>query len=125
MDYEEYEYQAFRHEIDLHNRCCAGRLWCIRDICGIICVILTWFLIMYAEFVVMCVMLLPSPYPIYSIVNMIIFNMGSFLAIASHIRTMCTDPVHIFFHSFYFVRSLSLIVDFLRGLFRKAMLRKI
>lgn len=92
-DYSDYEYSAFRHEIDMHNRCCGGRLWCIRDICGIICVILTWFLIFYAEFVVMFVMLLPSPYPLYTFINTVLFNLGSFLALASHIRTMCTDPV--------------------------------
>ncbi|XP_018569206.1 palmitoyltransferase ZDHHC3 [Anoplophora glabripennis] len=88
----EYEYGSFRKESDFHNRCCGGMLWCIRDICGIICAILTWLLILYAEFVVMSVILIPSPYPIYSIVNMIIFQMCAFLAITSHVKTMFTDP---------------------------------
>jgi hypothetical protein len=50
-------------------------------------------LILYAEFVVMAVMLIPSPYPIYSYFNMIIFNMGAFLAFASHLKSMFSDPV--------------------------------
>jgi hypothetical protein len=88
----EYEYTSFRKEIDFHNRCCGGLLWCIRDICGIICAILTWLLILYAEFVVMSVILIPSPYPFYSIINIIIFQFCAFLAFSSHLKTMFTDP---------------------------------
>lgn len=89
----EYEYTSFRKEVDMHNKCCGGMFWCIRDICGIICAILTWLLILYAEFVVMRVILLPSPYSFYSIVNMGLFQLVAFLACASHFRTMFTDPV--------------------------------
>lgn len=88
----EYEYSVFRKEVDLHNKCCGGMFWCIRDICGIICAILTWLLILYAEFVVMTVILIPSPYPIYSVINMILFQTLAFMAFASHLRTMFTDP---------------------------------
>lgn len=92
----EYEYTAFRKEIDVHNRCCGGKMWCIRDICGIICAIMTWLLILYAEFVVMNVILLPTTYPIYSVINIVLFQACAFLAFASHLRTMFTDPVSIF-----------------------------
>lgn len=91
----QYDYTDFRKEIDMHNKCCGGLFWCIRDICGIICAILTWLLILYAEFVVMSVILIPSPYLFYSIINMVIFQMCAFLAFASHLRTMFTDPVSI------------------------------
>lgn len=64
-----------------------------QDICGIICAVMTWLLILYAEFVVMIVIILPNPYPVYSTINMIIFNLLAFLAYASHIRTMFSDPV--------------------------------
>lgn len=66
-----------------------------QDICGIICAVLTWLLILYAEFVVMMVMLLPgvSTYPVYSYINIFIFQSLAFLAFASHLRTMFTDPV--------------------------------
>ncbi|XP_055311871.1 palmitoyltransferase ZDHHC3 [Sitodiplosis mosellana] len=87
----DYEYKLFYGK-DMHNRCCGGRAWCVQDICGIICAVMTWLLILYAEFVVMVVIILPSPYPVYSTINMIIFNMLAFLAYASHIRTMFSDP---------------------------------
>lgn len=41
----------------------------------------------------MAVIILPSPYPYYSTINMVIFNVLAFLAYASHIRTMFSDPV--------------------------------
>lgn len=78
---------------DPHNRCCGGRAWCVKDICGIFCAVLTWLLILFAEFVVMRVILLPSPHPVFSTVNTIIFQLLAFLAFASHIRTMLSDPV--------------------------------
>lgn len=89
----EYDYNSFRRESDFHNKCCGGMFWCIRDICGIICAILTWLLISYAEFVVMSVILYPSPNTIYSVINTIIFQTCAFLAFASHLKTMFTDPV--------------------------------
>lgn len=53
---------------------------------------MTWLLIAYAEFVVMKVMLLQSPYPIYKYINMFIFNLLTFLAISSHLKSMFSDP---------------------------------
>lgn len=89
----EYEYTLFHQERDMHNKCCGGMFWCIRDICGIICAILTWMLILYAEFVVMTVILIPSQYPVYSVINMVVFQICAFLAFTSHLKTMFTDPV--------------------------------
>lgn len=77
---------------DLHNRCC-GSVWCVKDICGLICAVMTWLLILYADFVVLFVILLPGPYPIYSFVNIIIYGMLTVLAVVSHVRAMLTDPV--------------------------------
>lgn len=77
---------------DMHNRCLGGRAWCVKDICGIVCAILTWMLILFAEFVVMRVILLPSPNVIFRAVNIIIFQSFAFLAFASHVRTMLSDP---------------------------------
>lgn len=67
-------------------------MWFIRDACGIVCAIITWLLVLYAEFVVLFVMLLPSKNLMYSIVNGTLFNTLAFLALASHLRAMCTDP---------------------------------
>lgn len=77
---------------DNSNRCCGGRWWFVHDICGIICAVVTWFLVLYAEYVVVFVILLPGPYPYYSAVNLVIFQALAFLAVSSHIRTMLTDP---------------------------------
>ncbi|XP_073342027.1 palmitoyltransferase ZDHHC3-A isoform X2 [Pagrus major] len=70
----------------------ASAMWFIRDACGIMCAVITWLLVFYAEFVVLFVMLLPSKNLTYSIVNGTLFNFLAFLALASHLRAMCTDP---------------------------------
>ncbi|XP_037045950.1 palmitoyltransferase ZDHHC3 [Bradysia coprophila] len=87
----DFEYVSL-YQRDMHNKCCNGRAWCVKDICGIICAAMTWFLIFFAEFVVMAVILLPSQYPVYKTINSVIFNILSFLAISSHLRTMFSDP---------------------------------
>ncbi|KAK9880854.1 hypothetical protein WA026_013179 [Henosepilachna vigintioctopunctata] len=87
----DYQYLTVKKE-DFHNKCCGGNIWCIKDICGIICAALTWLLIFYAEFVVMSVILIPTPYSFYSISNTIIFQTLAFLAFTSHLKTMFTDP---------------------------------
>lgn len=81
--------------VDMHNRSCSGRFWLIKDICGIICAIMTYFLIMYASFVVYFVILIPAikVHPLYSVFNMALFLLLSSLAFLSHLRTMLTDPV--------------------------------
>uniref|UniRef100_A0AC11CUD6 Zinc finger DHHC-type palmitoyltransferase 3 n=1 Tax=Ovis aries TaxID=9940 RepID=A0AC11CUD6_SHEEP len=71
----------------------AGAMWFIRDGCGIACAIVTWFLVLYAEFVVLFVMLIPSRDYVYSVINGLVFNLLAFLALASHCRAMLTDPV--------------------------------
>ena len=70
-----------------------NNLWCVKDICGIICVVLTWLLVLYAEYVVMFVMLIPSPNPYYGLANAILFNFLAFMALASHSKAMLSDPV--------------------------------
>lgn len=77
---------------DKNNRCCDNKYWCIRDCCGMVCVFFTWGLIFYAEFVVLRVILLPEIASVYSVLNFIIFQAFAGLAIASHTRTMLTDP---------------------------------
>lgn len=78
---------------DVITSSAASAMWFIRDACGIVCAIITWMLVLYAEFVVLLVMLLPSKNLTYSIVNGTLFNILAFLALASHLRAMCTDPV--------------------------------
>ncbi|XP_067854221.1 palmitoyltransferase ZDHHC7 [Heptranchias perlo] len=68
------------------------RFWFIRDGCGMVCAIITWLLVFYADFVVTFVMLLPSKDYWYSLINGIVFNSLAVLALSSHLRTMVTDP---------------------------------
>uniref|UniRef100_A0A8C4WYN6 Palmitoyltransferase n=1 Tax=Eptatretus burgeri TaxID=7764 RepID=A0A8C4WYN6_EPTBU len=65
--------------------------WFILDCCGLTCAVITWMLMLYAEFVVLFVLLLPSSLW-YGLTNGILFNSLVFLAISSHLRTMLTDP---------------------------------
>ncbi|XP_040021878.2 palmitoyltransferase ZDHHC3-A isoform X2 [Gasterosteus aculeatus] len=77
---------------DVITSSAASAMWFIRDACGIVCALITWLLVLYADFVVLFVMLLPSKNLTYSIVNGTLFNILAFLALASHLRAMCTDP---------------------------------
>uniref|UniRef100_A0A8C0GCP1 Palmitoyltransferase n=1 Tax=Chelonoidis abingdonii TaxID=106734 RepID=A0A8C0GCP1_CHEAB len=70
----------------------ADRVWFIRDGCGMVCAVMTWFLVVYADFVVTFVMLLPSKDFWYSVINGVLFNCLAVLALSSHLRTMLTDP---------------------------------
>lgn len=95
----DYDYQRLQRSPDVgfHSNIMVEkqhkRYWFVKDVCGIICAVMTWFLILFAEFVVMSVILLPSPFPVYRYINMVIFNILSFMATASHMRTMFSDPV--------------------------------
>lgn len=70
----------------------AKQLWFIRDCCGMVCAFITWSLVFFADFVVTFVMLLPSRSFWYAVVNGVVFNSLAVLALASHLRTMLSDP---------------------------------
>jgi len=74
-----------------------SRLWFVKDVCGVVCAVFTWLLIVYAEFVVVIVILLPSRDSVYSIINATVFHFFTVMAVASHLRTMLTDPVRLAF----------------------------
>ncbi|XP_015709633.1 palmitoyltransferase ZDHHC3 isoform X2 [Coturnix japonica] len=74
------------------SRASLGTMWFIRDGCGMVCAIMTWLLVVYADFVVLLVMLVPSRDYVYSVINGTLFNTLAFLALASHFRAMLTDP---------------------------------
>ena len=78
-------------EASSHSR--AKQLWFIRDCCGMVCAFITWLLVFFADFVVTFVMLLPSRSFWYAVINGVVFNSLAVLALASHLRTMLTDPV--------------------------------
>ncbi|MGH0127576.1 UNVERIFIED_CONTAM: hypothetical protein FKN15_033185 [Acipenser sinensis] len=68
------------------------QIWFIRDGCGLVCAFITWFLVLYADFVVTFVMLLPSKNFWFALINGVAFNFLAVLALTSHLRTMLTDP---------------------------------
>ncbi|XP_064872373.1 palmitoyltransferase ZDHHC7-like [Oncorhynchus nerka] len=67
-------------------------LWFIQDSCGIVCGVVTWLLVLYADFVVNLVMLLPNKSLWYSVINGALFNFLVVMALASHLRAMLSDP---------------------------------
>lgn len=94
-----------------NNTCMSGRYWCVSDCCGIVCVVVTWLLVAYAEFVVTMVILGPqvrtstgrivghveddqetTSWSLYGVVNLALFQAFAILALSSHTRTMLTDP---------------------------------
>lgn len=66
---------------------------------------------LYAEYVVVFVILLPSPHPYYSAVNFVIFQALAFLAITSHLRAMFSDPVRIFYLFIFSFNSIFIVVN--------------
>ena len=69
-------------------------LWFVKDICGIVCAVITWILVLYAQFVVGIVMIFPilESSPLYGCLNFILFNTLACLALTSHFKSMTTDP---------------------------------
>lgn len=70
------------------------KLWFIKDGCGVFCAGITWGLVFYAQFVVCAVLIIPnvSKSAVYSTLNGLLFNALAFLALASHFKSMTTDP---------------------------------
>ncbi|ESO05783.1 hypothetical protein HELRODRAFT_77555 [Helobdella robusta] len=66
--------------------------WFVKDGCGIVCATFTWILIIYAQFVVITVLLHPSPYTNHALFNGVLFEILSTLAMVSHFRAMFSDP---------------------------------
>ena len=78
----------------------SAQRWFVWDPCGIVCAVVTYMLIMYGELVVL--MVLAPPFPtIGTGINVIIFTTLAFLAVASHVKAMCTDPVSSSVFTFY------------------------
>lgn len=72
---------------------CCGRKWCVSDPCGIVCAVITWLLIMYSQFVVFLVLLHSlEEHWLHTGINFVVFEFLTALAVASHVKTMLTDP---------------------------------
>ncbi|TYZ68840.1 hypothetical protein PybrP1_011541 [[Pythium] brassicae (nom. inval.)] len=69
------------------------RLWCNKDPCGLICAALSWLLVLYAECVVVGVVIYPwMGFSLQGIANIGAFTAICFLALVSHGKAMLTDP---------------------------------
>ena len=81
------------------SKCC-NFSWFVNDGVGIGCAVFTYLLIAYGEFVVVFVMLLPEVISAaaFGIFHAIAFTFFSCLAVISHSRSMCSDPVSSLHH---------------------------
>ena len=103
-DYEDYNEDSDEDDEESSDKYCCdcpcyrcpwpipSGVWCVKDACGLVCVVMTWMLVLYAEFVVMFVIILPAPYTVTNFLNTIIFHVLAFMALASHAAAMLTDP---------------------------------
>ena len=68
--------------------------WCVRDPYGLSCGFTTWFLFIYAQFVMIFVILIPKSHStLFNLINLILFHGLEILAVSSHVRTMFSNPV--------------------------------
>ena len=68
--------------------------WCIRDPYGLSCGFITWFLFIYAQFVMIFVVLIPKSHTtLFNLVNLVLFHALEILAVSSHYKTMFSNPV--------------------------------
>ncbi len=72
-----------------------GKYWFVCDPCGIVCAVMTYFLIVYGEMVVLVVLAPPFP-TLWTGVSVAIFTSLAVLAVVSHVKSMITDPVSSF-----------------------------
>jgi hypothetical protein len=68
--------------------------WCVRDPYGLSCSFTTWFLFIYAQFVIIFVILIPKSHStLFNLINLVIFHTLEILAVSSHYKTMFSNPV--------------------------------
>uniref|UniRef100_A0A5K3EU13 Palmitoyltransferase n=1 Tax=Mesocestoides corti TaxID=53468 RepID=A0A5K3EU13_MESCO len=69
-----------------------GVVWFVRDCAGCVCMVFTWLLIAYGEFVVACIILPQTPSMAISWIFGILYHIFAFLAVFSHLKAVFTDP---------------------------------
>ncbi|VEL29993.1 unnamed protein product, partial [Protopolystoma xenopodis] len=73
-----------------------GMVWFVRDSCGFACVVLTWLLILYGEFVIGGIVLMQTQAHTFRLISGVIFHTLTALALISHLKTVFTDPMCLF-----------------------------
>ncbi|TNN11341.1 Palmitoyltransferase ZDHHC3 [Schistosoma japonicum] len=69
-----------------------GVIWFVNDCCGIVCIFITWLLILYAEFVIDFIILHHSPSHTFSLISGTIYHLFAIFAVVSHFKAFSTDP---------------------------------
>ncbi|PAA65694.1 hypothetical protein BOX15_Mlig033818g1 [Macrostomum lignano] len=72
--------------------CGIQQFWFVQDACGITCAAFTWLLLLFAEAVLLFVVLIPAPSLAFKIVGAIVYHCLAFMAGCSHVRAVLTDP---------------------------------
>ncbi|KAI7697973.1 Palmitoyltransferase ZDHHC3 [Sarcoptes scabiei] len=69
-----------------------GKTWFVRDVCGIMCAIFSYILMIFAQYVLITILFIPEENSVAKVINIAVFEFFTFLAFAAHLRTMFTDP---------------------------------
>ncbi|VDN14581.1 unnamed protein product [Dibothriocephalus latus] len=69
-----------------------GVVWFVRDCAGGVCMVMTWLLISYAEFVVSAILLPQIQSAAFCWIMGIIYHIFAFLAVSSHLKAVFSDP---------------------------------
>lgn len=75
------------------NRYKGCRLWVVNDVCGVICAVFTYSLIIFAECVACFILFCDLLDSVHIFINATVFHCCAALAVVSHIVCMFTDPV--------------------------------
>ena len=67
-------------------------VWVVKDVCGIISTIFAWFLLGYAQYTLLSIVLLPQTNTYEKYAHIILFEFLSIMTLASHLMTVFTDP---------------------------------
>lgn len=69
-----------------------GRIWLVKDCCGLVCAAMTWGLVLFAEYAFLVLFFIPGQFSLSLFLDTIFFNGFAFLALFSHFRAMTSDP---------------------------------
>uniref|UniRef100_A0A3B5LBA0 Palmitoyltransferase n=1 Tax=Xiphophorus couchianus TaxID=32473 RepID=A0A3B5LBA0_9TELE len=68
-------------------------LRCRRDPCGVICLVLTYFSVLYADYVVIQYVLIPAYADVWGMLHGSLFNLILLLLLACHSKAVFSDPM--------------------------------
>jgi hypothetical protein len=66
--------------------------WFVKDVCGIICALLAWVLMAFAQYTLLTIVLLPQQDTFRKYSHLVVFELFSILTLVAHLKTVLTDP---------------------------------